>query len=266
MQTAAIATEHSDLMQRVRSFAARVRDPANHPLPDGVSPQRMAVYEELVYNNIDELLKNAFPVLHAISGSESWQRRVRDFIAHHRAQTPLFPEVPREFLSYLEQRGATADEAFPFLHELAHYEWLELAMAISDADWDESMIDPAGDLLEGKPVLSPLIHYHCYRYPVHRIGPDFTPDHTEASPTCLLVYRNREDRVGFMCINAITYLLLERLKNHASQTGRAQLEAIAAETGHPDPATLIKGGLQTLQQLRQADVILGTKNDSGRQT
>jgi hypothetical protein len=263
MQTVTIATECSDLMQTIRSFAARVRDPANHPLPDRVSPQRMAVYEELVYNNIDELLKNAFPVLHAVSSSDSWQHRVRDFLAYHRARTPLFPEVPREFLSYLEQRRTTPKGEFPFLLELMHYEWLELALAISDAQWNESTIDPAGDLLEGKPVLSPLVHFHCYRYPVHRIGPDFTPKQPDASPTCLLVYRNREDQVGFMSINPITGLLLERLKSSTRQTGRALLEGIATETGHPNRTTLIEGGLQTLQMLRQADVILGTEKVSG---
>jgi hypothetical protein len=50
--------------------------------------------------------------------------------------------------------NATQGDSAPWLHELAHYEWVELALQIADDDLPPH--DPDGDLLAGKPVPSPL--------------------------------------------------------------------------------------------------------------
>ena len=44
-----------------------------------------------------------------------------------------------------------------------------------------------------------------------RIRPDFRPSEPPAQATHLLVYRNRDDDVKFMQLNAITQRLLEML-------------------------------------------------------
>ena len=67
----------------------------------------------------------------------------------------------------------------PWLAELAHYEWVELALQIAERRRLPPH-DPDGDLLDGVPVLSPLAWPLAYRWPVHRIGPDSSPS---APPT-----------------------------------------------------------------------------------
>ena len=57
-------------MQRQYAFVARIRDPQHAPAPDDVAPKRMAAYEELFYNNINEGLSNAFPVLRKLHDDE----------------------------------------------------------------------------------------------------------------------------------------------------------------------------------------------------
>jgi len=39
--------------QHQAAFAAYIRNPENSPLPVGVKPERMAMYRELFFNNID---------------------------------------------------------------------------------------------------------------------------------------------------------------------------------------------------------------------
>ena len=184
---------------------------------------------------------------------------MRDYFAHHRSRTPLFSEIPREFLHWLEHGREARAGDLPFLNELAHYEWTELALSLAEAPPDAENPDPEGDLLGGIPVLSPLAWPLAYHYPVHRIGPDFLPDQPGETPTFLVVYRNREDAVGFLEINAVTRRLLELVEMNSGASGRELLTRVATELSHPQPEVVIRGGTEILQDLRNRDIIHGTR-------
>lgn len=251
--------ERPPFMRLQYAFAAHVRDPARNPPPPGIEARRMAVYRESFYNNIDGFLARSFPVLRRITPDEAWHALVRDYFARHRAHTPLFHEIPNEFLAYLRhERGTRAGDP-PFLLELAHYEWVELVLSLSEQDIDWSGVDPQGDLLEGVPVRSPLVRPLSYAFPVHRIGPRYLPDTPGAEPTRLIVYRDRRDEIGFLEINAASARLLELLDQNPHLTGRSVLQRIARELNHPAPDTVLRGGLDTLRELLRRDIVLGAR-------
>ncbi|MDZ7802926.1 DNA-binding domain-containing protein [Thiohalophilus sp.] len=252
-------TEMTDFQQQQYRFAAHIRDPQASPAPADVEDRRMAIYRELFYNNVEGFMADSFPVLRQLLNDEKWHRLIRHYFASHRATTPLFPEMPREFLHYLEhERTAEADDP-PFMFELAHYEWVELALSLSDQEPDWPRIDTQGDLLKGRPQLSPLAWPLSYHYPVHLIGPDFRPDQPSEQPTWLLVYRDARDEITFMELNPVTARLLQLIDNSEHATGEAMLEQIAAELNHPDPAVVIEGGQQILNDLHQRGVIPGIR-------
>jgi hypothetical protein len=216
----------------------------------------MALYRELLYNNVEGFLSKGFPVIRAITPDAMWHALVRDFFARHRSASPLFREIPEEFLHYLvEERGERPGDP-PFLAELAHYEWVEMALALADEAIAAEGVDAGGDLLDGAPVLSPLAWTLGYRYPVHRVAPEFRPEAEE--PTFLLVYRDRDDEVRFLELNPVTARLLELLREAPGSTGRQLLERIAVEIGHPDRRVVIDAGEEVLQDLRRRDVIVGS--------
>ncbi len=242
-------------------FAAHIRDPHRMPAPPDVEDRRMQVYRELFFNNLAGLLAGVFPVLVRILGPDRWQRLARDFYRDHRCHTPLFLEVSQEFLAYLgEERPASVDDP-PFLGELAHYEWVELALAVDAASLDEVRTDPDGNLLAGVPQLSPLAWPLAYRFPVHRLAPDFQPAEPPAEQSFYIACRDRSDKVRFLQANAVTLRLVELLRLHPERTGRAQLAALAAELPRVDRDALEAGGAATLRELRASDVVLGTRVD-----
>lgn len=248
----------ADFIRQQYAFAAHIRDPQHAPAPAEVEDRRMGIYRELFYNNVEGFISNTFPVLREIHDDDAWHGMVRDYFRDHHARTPLFLEIPREFLTWLhDERTAQADD-LPFLYELAHYEWAELALTIAEDSTDSSSIDPDGDLLAGIPCLSPLVWHMTYAYPVHKIGPDFIPDAPRESPTSLIVYRDRHDEVGFMEINPVTKRLLEIIEPNKTATGRELLTRIATEMAHPDPDVVINGGLEIMINLKQKDIITGT--------
>jgi hypothetical protein len=240
-------------------FAAHLRDPEANPAPADIEDRRMQIYRELFYNNIEDFLANAFPVLRRISADDIWHARVRDFYARHQCHDPIFHRVAAEFLGFLEnERGEHADDP-PFIRELCHYEWVELALSVSELELTPELADPNGDLLNGRPLVSPLAWTLSYEWPVHRIGPDAIPEAPEAQPTYLIVNRNRQDEVKFMEINAVTARLMQLLEEDAESSGSELMAQIARELNHPQPQAVIEAGAEILRDLRERDILLGTR-------
>jgi len=247
------------LAELQEQFARHIRDPENAPAPPGIENRRLAIYRRLFFNNIGSLLASNFPVIRALYGDKDWRVLVREFYVEHRCRTPLFPEVAKEFLRYLQDTRGTRPGDPPFLLELAHYEWVELALGIDERELDQVPADPDGDLLRGVPVLSPLAWALSYAFPVHRIRPDFRPSNPPAQATQLLVYRNRRDEVRFMLLNDVSRLLLNVLGNNRGATGSELLAGVARAIGHPDPSRVLKAGAELLRDFRSRDILLGTR-------
>lgn len=240
-------------------LAAHIRDP-DQPPPPGIEDRRLAIYRDLFFNSLEGLLAGNFPVIRKLLDGDAWPALVRDFYREFRCSTPLFPELPREFIQYLQLRSETGRGDPAWLPELAHYEWVELALDLSEARADDVAHDPDGDLLEGVPVPSPLAWPLAYAWPVHRLSPDWQPDGIPDAATFLLVQREANYKVRFNEISALTFRLLQRLDESPALTGREQLLALAGEASAPDPIAFVATGRDMFEQLRTSGVLLGTRN------
>jgi hypothetical protein len=240
-------------------FAAYLRDPDRNPAPEGLEDRRLKIYRELFYNNVESLLAGNFPVIRAITADPRWHGLVRGFFAEHQSHTPLFTELGREFIRYLDARSERGADDPPFLRELAHYEWVELALGIDETRLDDLPCNPEGDLLAQLPVLSPIAWPLVYRFPVHRIHADFQPEVAPEQPTCLVVVRNRAEQVSFMEVNPATIKLIETLKANSSHSGLDCLGAVAEMFPPEARDNVMRAGAEMLEALRARDVILGTR-------
>lgn len=240
------------------AFTAHLRDPEKNPIPGDIEDRRMGIYRDLLYNNIESFLSSGFPVIRSIYNDDDWKRMVRDFFANHLSKSPYFLEISQEFLAYLENEHEPQPEDPAGLLELAHYEWVELALNVSDESINMDNIEPNGDLLKKHPVLSPVAWPLEYQFPVHKMGPDYLPIQIPKQPTYLVVYRNRNDEVKFMEINPVTARLLHLLQKNENISGQQALQQITEEMNHPNPDVVMQGGLTALQELQEHGIILGT--------
>lgn len=252
--------ERPEFQEKQYAFAAHIRDPQHVPAPDGIEDRRMAIYRELFFNNIRSLLSNMFPVLDKLHDDDKWRRLIRRFMQKHSAQTPYFLELPAEFLGFLQNEYEPEDDDFPFLVELAHYEYIELALSVSEASNDPEGVDPEGDLLSGTPVKSVLAWVYAYFYPVHRISPDFLPTEPADQPVYLAVYRASNDKVGFLELNPAMAGLLNAIEeNEAGKTGESLLRELAASISYPDVEAFIEHGRAALEEMRTLEILTGTR-------
>jgi hypothetical protein len=235
------------------AFTAHLRDPQVNPRPPGVAARRMKVYNQLLFNNIEGFLLACFPVLRRVLGTRKWAKLVRAFFSTHRSRTPYFRQIPDEFIQFLQNEWTPPEGYPPFLLALAHYEWIELVLSVSNRSSDRA-IDAAGNLMAGVPLLNPVLANLRYDWPVHRIAPRRK---VKPAETWLLVFRDADDRVQFSEINAFTARLLTLLEA-GTLNGRAALLQIAEESRHPDPGLILQAGGDLLNDLRARGAILGT--------
>jgi len=249
-------TESPDTLREQQfAFARHLRDPSTNPPPAGIEDRRLAIYRELFYNNVEGLLAGNFPVIRKTLDDPDWHGLVHAFHAGHRCHTPLFTEIGREFIRFLETRAAGIDA--PWLAELAHYEWVELALQIADDEVTEH--DPGGDLLAGVPFVSPMARALAYRWPVPLIGPGYRPDTIPEQPTLLLVRRDMRGDVRFAEISPLVYRMLQLLAETSERSGRETLFALSLEAVANDVQQFMEDGATMLQRLRDEGTILGTR-------
>lgn len=241
----------SALREAQLTMARYLRNPLEASPPEGIEPRRLKVYEELIYNNIEGFISSGFPVLRSLYDDRQWRELVQAFIDNHRCHTPYFLEISQEFIQYLAERHEWRECDPPFAAELAHYEWVELALDVAEAS--PPAVPRDLDSLSMRPRLSPVAWLLSYAFPVHRVGPDFCPREA-GEPTFLVVYRDRQEAVGFMELNAAAARLLELVREDSGRDGGGLLEQLAAEL-QADPATVQGFGAEQLNQFAQRGVI-----------
>ena len=246
----------STLRDQFDAMALHVRDPDAHAGPPGIEARRLKIYSDLVYNNLDGLLAGNFPVIRKTLGDADWQALVRGFLARHHSHTPLFTELGRELIAFLESEP---DPRRPWLAELAHYEWAELGLQLSDAALPPH--DPNGDLLAGIPLLSPLAWPLAYRWPVNRIGPEHQPTAPPPEPTLVLLRREVDGRIHFSQLSPLLFRLLELVAANDRRNGRELLQQLANEAGQADFDGFLREAVPMLQRLHAEGVLPGTRID-----
>lgn len=221
------------LAETQASLCAHLRNPAVAAAPAGLSPRRLGIYRELVFKNISSLLATSLPVCTAIleqlpgeSGDDAWLTLVREFIATHRAQTPLFTELPSEFLAFIRQQETRREP--DFLAELAEYEILELQLLYRDEDPDAAADIPYE---QARLRLSRLACLRRYRYPVHQLGGEQLTAVTGDTPTLLLLHRNGDRKVSFRMLSEAAHALLASIEAHPGHSAADWLALIDAQRG-----------------------------------
>lgn len=238
-------------------FAAHIRNPLTNKKPEQIEERRMDIYRTLFINSISGLLGGSFPVIRTLYNDRSWEDLVRQFYQKEHNKTPHFPEIPREFVEFLKQHDL--DPQRPFLYELAHYEWIELHLEKHNLEINKTTgLDPI-QLLQERPVISPLAKIQAYHFPVHQIKADHQPFEPSEQSEFMLIWRDTNYHVHFAKLNPFSALLLETLINNKLHTGQQILQDLATQNNHPNVNQFIEFGHQAMHKWFQQDIILATE-------
>ncbi|APV41965.1 DUF2063 domain-containing protein [Pseudomonas frederiksbergensis] len=243
------------LFQQQNTLGLYLRDPDHCAPPAGMDVTRAQVYRDLIFANLSSLLSGTFPVLIKIVGDEHWRSLVRIFLRDYRARTPKFGEIAKEFVEFLASEPQALSEGAwpPFMVELAHYEWVEMALQQSEAE--PLPLSDAGMLLDQPLQVSPLAWPLAYAWPVQLVGPDYQPQTSPAQPTLLLVRRAEDWSVKFSALSPLAWRLLQRIEEFPQLDGREQLQGLALEAGMAGAPEFMDSGTALLQQMHEEGVV-----------
>lgn len=234
------------------AFTAHIRAPAQFNCPSDVEERRMAIYRELFFNNVCNFLDSGFPILRSMIDDQDWKNLAHDFFARHISHSPFFTDISTEFVQYLaSEKPAELAPTWPFLTELAHYEWMELVAMIADAELPAKVM-PA-DWTTTPLQLSPLAWPLAYNFPVHKIGPEFIPQ--TAEPTTLVIYRNGQDQVQFLALSGMTYQLLQCISEQALNLKQIA-QMIQQQQAHLSIEQLQQGMLPVLTDFIEREIVI----------
>lgn len=231
-------------------FGRYLRDPEAENLPDGVVPRRAKVYEELLFNNLSGFINNCFPVCRSLHASSEWTALIRAFFRDWRCHSPRFNDIPKTFLDYLDSDISPALK-YPWLTQLAHYEWIELAVDT----FDESALTDTNSTLDIR--VNPSLRNLVYDWPVQKIGPDFLPEQPQT--TCLLVYRNDQFRVSFTEVNIATHALVNLIEQGIGNR-QSVLEQLAQDMQQSFSESFQLFGLDMIDQLINQQILFGSQS------
>lgn len=195
-----------------------------------VNNPRIRLYRDLVQRNLWQFINACFPLCQQLMKPAAWRKLCRGFLREHACQSPLFHQIPLEFLTWLQcpQRRRLAAEPAFFVH-LAHYEYLELQLSCAP-DQPVYSVNAPESL-----VLTCPIALACYPYAVHTITPETT--HMPLQTTWLLLWRTPAGEVRFAQLNAAVYGLLQRLQSFPAQSLASLFECWSASTETPQDMT-----------------------------
>ncbi|AFV00826.1 DNA-binding domain-containing protein [Simiduia agarivorans] len=249
----------SPLAEQQVALTRYLRNPEQEVPPQGMEPRRLKIYEELLFNNVEGFLNSGFPVFRSLLADDDWVHLVRQFFVLHRAHTPYFLEIGEEFRTFIDGVDLAGFGLPAFVPELLHYEWVELALDVSDA-----VLPPERDQQVDhvcRLQLSPLAVVLAYHYPVQQIGPGYQPGSPPAQPTFLAVHRDRSHRVRFVALNGLTYALLNSIEQSdeagisLGELASSLYPLVHGTQAEPMPDVFQEQVKSTLQQLADQQIL-----------
>jgi hypothetical protein len=165
--------------------------------------ERIGTYRDLVRNSFLDLLSRIYPYSKKLIGKE-WERLLSEYFEFFPPKSPVLNKIAENFPLFLSHQEKVLKK-YPFIHELAMYEWLELEIA----DKENRSIK------KGK--LNPIHVLFSSNYPVHKtieyIDNNADLNKLEPIETHIIIYRDpRTHQVRFFELSKASLAYIELFK------------------------------------------------------
>lgn len=197
-------------------LADHVRNPLL-PAPEGIAPERLAVYTRLVRNNLKSFLDLCFSDSSTFLPPAQWQEWQNRFLIEARPESPFFNDIPAQFLAWL---GSLPEHDRPSENILA---MMDFETALLHA---ETAVQPDSDgLWHERSTLSWSPAARLKPYPCDFVSSGLAE--IENSPCHVLTWRNRENEVYYRIVDDTDLFLLQHFQSQ-NDTCAGLLESLQA--------------------------------------
>lgn len=239
----------TDFLATQTAFTRWLRHPEQTQAPAGIEQRRLDIYRELLFNNVTSFNEITFPVARALLPEALWTRLTASFFADCRCSSPFFYDISLHFRDHVASLDWPELTDFPWLRELLHHEWMELAADIAETAAPRAGHPglPASDhtpLTLNVPVW-PL----AYQWRVHEWTTETRAETLTPSPVALLLWRDTNLDLRTHEVSPAAAYLVEQLSGdeaHSLDTLARALQQAAGMANLADALALVRALLSDL--------------------
>lgn len=176
-------------------LAEYIRAPQTARKPDGIESKRLAVYAQLVRNNLASFLDRCFSETKTFVDDAQWQDLQEAFLQKGTPKSPYFRDIPGQFLYFVQQNQMLPENILALMDFEYHQLLSEIApCAKMHTEWRED------------DRLSPTQSTFLLHYEVDFLSRDF--QYIADQPSDIVLWRNMADEVCYTLLNAQQSALL----------------------------------------------------------
>ena len=243
-------------------------------MPEGVHPQiadqidikGVNIYASLIRNGQNDLMESVYPICSHLIG-KGFESVVASYYEISPPAHFNFNRGAERFSLYLKDHGDRYTKKYPFLSELADYEWLELEVMEHPGDCrieeDVSLDNP--DVFEKfAPIVNPALVVRKYQYPIAKIvewvrdGVKL-PRRVKKDPSIQAVFRSpTTNDVKFLELEELACKVLESAIESPSSYNDL-IKLVLQESPNSDPQETVLKFLELVEKLRELEVFVGSR-------
>lgn len=168
--------------------------------------ERIKIYRELVWNTLSDVVEGIYPYTNKLLLTH-WNKLLKQYLEFSPPSSPILYMVGKDFPAFLNTKS-TLKKKYPFLYELALYEWLELEILEKEISLEKRKtglnINPASIICNFEYNIPALIK----SIEINKI-----PLKIKKEPTSIIIYRDPKTfSVRFFELSQAIRLFLELLK------------------------------------------------------
>jgi hypothetical protein len=233
-----------------------------------ISQDGVRLYGSLLNFGHHDVMESIYPYCKQLL-ADDWEETVDDYLKVFPPDHFNFNRLCSRFSRYFDEseRGRQHRKKFPFIAELAHYEWIELEKMEEDVLIEEfsqeSLVSPES-FAKLAPAVNPSLTIARYKYPLTQIveileaGGKLSRKISQEE-TIVAIYRNPEThRCHFVELGEATAQMLEKaVKSTVSYQDLIPLVvSLAKDT---DPQKVVVTFLDSIEELQELKVLVGSK-------
>lgn len=172
--------------------------------------ERLKIYKVLIQNRFHDVFTSIYPKTSLIFKNK-WDKLISQYFEVYPPSSPILNRIAKDLPKYLSTRKKSLKK-YPFVHELALYEWLELEIYEQEAE-KQTNKETKKKSFELNPI-----HKICnFKYPIpeiiEKIGNKKILSKIQEQPTNVIIYREPKTlQVRFFELSAPSFAYLQLLQ------------------------------------------------------
>lgn len=258
-----------------RQWLAAGADPATAPdVVKGIDQEVLkaadhkgvALYGRMINYGHHDVMDSIFPYCSKLLGKE-WEDVVEEYLLRYPPDHYNLNRICRHFSEFLVKYGQKHLAVYPFLDELADYEWMELEKiqdSSSIARGDATAITTPEQILTLAPILNSTLIIRRYRYPIAEIavrmeGGRKVRRKMPPKETFVAIFRDPEShRIRFLELGRAAAALVKAVQEEGADY-QSLLKLAVSLTPELSPDQAVLDFLQLIEDLQTAFLFTGSQ-------